>query len=139
MKGPAENYVYLIQKIDGFIRKYYLNKVIKGSILVASLLFAAFILVILAEYYGHFDPLVRTILFYTFIVGNLFILNTYIILPLLAYFKLGKTISHEQASAIIGNHFHPVKDKLLNTLQLKRLSDLNPDQRSLIEAGIDQK
>lgn len=139
MNGSAENYGYLIQKIDGFIRKYYLNKVIKGSILVASMLFAAYILVTLAEYYGHFDPLVRTILFYTFIAGNLFILSTYIILPLLAYFKLGKTISHEQASAIIGSHFHPVKDKLLNTLQLKRLSDLNPDQRSLIEASIDQK
>lgn len=139
MNASAENYGYLIQKIDGFIRKYYLNKVIKGSILVASMLFAAYILVTLAEYYGHFDPLVRTILFYTFIAGNLFILSTYIILPLLAYFKLGKTISHEQASAIIGSHFHPVKDKLLNTLQLKRLSDLNPDQRSLIEASIDQK
>jgi hypothetical protein len=83
--------------------------------------------------------LVRTILFYSFILSNLFILVTYIALPLLAYFRLGQTITHEQASDIIGDHFHPVKDKLLNTLQLKKLSDVSPDQRALIDASIDQK
>lgn len=106
---------------------------------MASSLFAAYILVTLAEYFGHFNPFVRSTLFYSFIAGNLFVLFTYIIIPLLAYFKLGKTISHEQASAIIGQHFTPIKDKLLNTIQLKRLSDLNPEQRSLIDAGINQK
>lgn len=139
MNGPSDNYAYLIQKIDGFIRKYYLNKVIKGSIILAAALFAAYIFLSLAEYYGHFDPLVRTAFFFSFISGNLFVLVSYIILPLLSYFRLGKTITHEQASAIIGQHFHPVKDKLLNTLQLKKLADLNPGQRALIDASIDQK
>ncbi len=139
MSRSADNYAYLIQKIDGFIRKYYLNRVVKGFIFMAASLFAAYILVTVAEYYGRFDPLVRTFLFYTFILGNLIILTTYIILPLLSYFRLGKTISHEQASDIIGDHFNPVKDKLLNTLQLKKLSDVNPEQRALIDASIDQK
>ncbi len=139
MGGSADNYAYLIQKIDGFIRKFYLNKVIKGSIFMAASLFAAYILVTFAEYYLRFDPLVRTFLFYAFILGNLTILITYIILPLLSYFRLGKSISHEQASDIIGDHFNPVKDKLLNTLQLKRLADVNPDQRALIDASINQK
>lgn len=139
MSRSADNYAHLIQKIDGFIRKYYLNRVVKGSILMAAALFAAFILVTFAEYYGRFDPLVRTFLFYTFIFGNLAIFTTYIFIPLLSYFRLGKTISHEQASDIIGDHFQPVKDKLLNTLQLKKLSDGNPERRALIDASIDQK
>ncbi|MES3019464.1 MAG: DUF4175 family protein [Bacteroidota bacterium] len=139
MSRSADNYAYLIQKIDGFIRKYYLNRVVKGSIFMAASLFAAFILVAVAEYYARFDPLVRTFLFYTFILGNLTILTTYIIIPLLSYFRLGKTITHEQASNIIGDHFHPVKDKLLNTLQLKKLADASPQQRALIDASIDQK
>ena len=66
-------------------------------------------------------------------------LGSYIVFPLLAYFKLGNTISHEQASIIIGQHFSPVKDKLLNTLQLKRQSELNADQKGLIDASINQK
>ena len=93
----------------------------------------------MAEYFGHFDPIVRSILFYTFIAVNLFVIAAYILIPLLSYFQLGNTLSHEQASAIIGHHFAPIKDKLLNTLQLKKLSDLNPEQRSLIDASINQK
>ncbi len=139
MKASEENYVYLIEKIDDFIHKYYLNKVVKGSIFLASSLFVAYIVVTMAEYFGHFDPIVRSILFYTFIVTNLFVIAAYILIPLLSYFQLGKTLSHEQASAIIGQHFAPVKDKLLNTLQLKKLCDLNPEQRSLIDASINQK
>jgi|JI6StandDraft_1071083.scaffolds.fasta_scaffold03140_7 hypothetical protein len=139
MNKSEDNYVYLINKIDGFIRKYYLNKVVKGSIFLASSFLAAYLIFTFAEYWGHFDPAIRSILFYTFITGNTFVLAAYIILPLLAYFRLGITISHEQASAIIGRHFTPVKDKLLNTLQLKKLSELNPEQRSLIDASINQK
>ena len=139
MNKPEDNYVYLINKIDGFIRKYYLNKVVKGSIFLASSFLVAYLIFTFAEYWGHFDPTVRSILFYTFIAGNTFVLAAYIILPLLAYFRLGNTISHEQASAIIGRHFTPVKDKLLNTLQLKKLSELNPEQRNLIDASINQK
>ena len=139
MNKPEDNYVYLINKIDGFIRKYYLNKVVKGCIFLASSFLAAYLIFTFAEYWGHFDPAIRSILFYTFITGNTFVLAAYIILPLLAYFRLGNTISHEQASAIIGRHFTPVKDKLLNTLQLKKLSELKPEQRSLIDASINQK
>jgi len=139
MNKADDNYVYLINKIDGFIRKYYLNKVVKGSIFLASSLLAAYLIITFAEYWGHFDPTVRSVLFYAFILGNSFALAAYIIHPLLAYFKLGTTISYEQASSIIGRHFTPIKDKLLNTLQLKKLSVLNPEQRNLIDASINQK
>jgi len=139
MNKSEDNYAYLINKIDGFIRKYYLNKVVKGSIFLASSFLAAYLILTFAEYLGNFNPAVRSVLFYTFIAGNLFVLASYIIHPLLSYFRLGNTISHEQASAIIGRHFTPVKDKLLNTLQLKKLSELKPEQRSLIDASINQK
>ncbi len=139
MNKSEDNYAYLINKIDGFIRKYYLNKVVKGFIFLASSFLAAFLIISFAEYLGHFDPAVRSILFYTFIAGNIFVLASYIIYPILAYFKLGNTISHEQASVIIGRHFTPVKDKLLNILQLKKLSELQPNQYTLIDASINQK
>jgi len=57
----------------------------------------------------------------------------------LAWLRLGKTITHDQAAEIIGKHFTDVSDKLLNTLQLKKLADSNQQQRELIEASIDQK
>ncbi|MBC8051579.1 MAG: hypothetical protein H7Y13_00790 [Sphingobacteriaceae bacterium] len=135
----TNNYSYLIQKIDEFIRKYYLNKVVRGSIYLAASFFASYIIVTVAEYYGHFSPIVRTLLFYSFLLLNGTIFINWIILPLLSFYRLGKNLSHEQASEIIGEHFIHVKDKLLNTLQLKKLADTNYEQKSLIEASINQK
>ena len=139
MTTASGNYALLIEKIDEFIRKYYLNKVVRGCIYLAASFFAAYLLVTVAEYYGNFDPLIRVFLFYSFLLLNLFIFAFFLVIPLISYFKLGKRISYEQASAIIGDHFKPVKDKLLNTLQLKKLAEQNPGERSLIEASIDQK
>ncbi|HCN83817.1 MAG TPA: hypothetical protein DIT07_09375, partial [Sphingobacteriaceae bacterium] len=139
MVSTSGNYDLLIAKIDEFIRKYYLNKIIRGSIYLAASLFASYVLVTMAEYYGNFNPLIRTLLFYAFIGLNLTILIRWIVLPFMAYLRLGKTIDHEQASAIIGDHFGGVKDKLLNTLQLKKLADTNSQQLVLIQASIDQK
>ena len=133
------NYSYLIHKIDEFIRKYYLNKVVRGLIYLTASFLASYLVVTIAEYLGNFSPLIRTILFYSFLILNGTILANWIVIPLLSYYNLGKHISHEQASEIIGQHFVHVKDKLLNTLQLKKLADENHQQKSLIEASINQK
>ncbi|WP_026897397.1 coiled-coil domain-containing protein [Daejeonella oryzae] len=134
-----EHYLFLVSKLDEFIRKYYLNKILKGSLYLLTTFSGAYLLVTFAEYWGNFNQLTRAILFYSFLSFNLFLLIYFIVIPLLAYFKLGKIISYENASIIIGNHFQPVKDKLLNTLQLKKLAQEDIDHRSLIEASISQR
>jgi hypothetical protein len=139
MKASEENYVYLLAKIDSFIRKYYFNKVLKGLIFLLASSLIAYIFVITVEHFGRFNSIFRAILYYSFIVINLIVIFGYILIPLLSYLKLGKSISHEQASSIIGEHFSPIKDKLLNTLQLKKLYESNPEQRQLIDASINQK
>ncbi|WP_256010917.1 DUF4175 family protein [Desertivirga xinjiangensis] len=139
MKASASNYSYLIDKIDEFIRKYYLNQVVRGVLYLFASFFASYIIVAIAEFYGNFSQLTRTILFYSFLLLNGCIFINWIFIPILHYYRLGRTISHEQASEIIGRHFNPVKDKLLNTLQLKRLADESKFGRELIEASINQK
>jgi hypothetical protein len=72
------------------------------------------------------------------------VIARYVAYPVLKMNKLGKIISHEQASEIIGKHFPEVQDKLLNVLQLKKLSELPPDSyrdpnSELIVASIEQK
>lgn len=81
----------------------------------------------------------RSVMFYSFIVINAGILYFYFFNPLFKLFRIGKIISHEQAAQIIGRHFSDIKDKLLNTLQLKQLADSNPENASLIKASIDQR
>jgi len=74
----------------------------------------------------------------TFVVLGLSSLIVWVIIPLFKMARLGKIISHDQAALIVGRHFPEISDKLLNILQLKRLSNDNTS-RELIEASIDQK
>jgi len=135
----TENYELLIGKINIFIRKYYFNKFLRGLIFLGAGLFSAYVLVTVGEYFGNFNILFRTLLFYIFILINIGLIAWLILPPMLAWLKLGKSITHDQAAEIIGRHFHDVSDKLLNTLQLKKLSAEDPQRRALIEASIGQK
>lgn len=136
----SSNYLSLLQKLDEFIRKYYKNQLLRGLIYSTGLVLLFFISVTVLEYFAHFNSGVRTALFYSFIAASVFILVKYIAIPLSKLYKFGKIISHEEASAIIGKHFSNVQDKLLNVLQLQRLSGTgSAEQNLLLEAGIDQK
>lgn len=133
------NYTKLIKRLDAFIRKYYKNQVIKGLLYTLALVTLSYLAVAIVEHFGRFNSTVRTIFFYGFLAGTGYILAKYIAIPLTKLYRLGKTISYEQASDIIGNHFAEVKDTLLNTLQLKKLGDQTSGDLSLINASIDQK
>lgn len=129
----------MLTKLDVFIRKYYKNQLIRGGILFLSLFLIFFLTVNLLEHFGHFNSFTRTILFFTYLVLNLAVFIGYLIIPLSKLFRIGKTLSKEQAAEIIGNHFKEVGDKLLNTLQLKELHDQSESNFDLINAGIEQK
>ena len=133
------NYDLLISKINEFTQKFYLNKLLRGSIYAATLLLALYLLLFVLIYYTHPGTTTKTLLFFGYLLVAVLAISTLIIKPALAYFKLGKNLSTEQASAIIGDHFFSVKDKLLNTLQLKAMADESPANSQLILAGIDQK
>src|SRR5277367_3909111 len=137
--SSADNYSLLIGKINLFIRKYYFNKFLRGLIFLGAGLFSAYVVITVSEYFGNFNTLFRTLLFYSFFFLNIGLIAWLIVPPMLAWLKLGKSITHDQAAEIIGKHFHDVSDKLLNTLQLKKLSAEDPQHQGLIEASIDQK
>ncbi|NTW34209.1 MAG: hypothetical protein HGB12_16595, partial [Bacteroidetes bacterium] len=134
-----DNYNILINKLDEFIRKYYKNLLIRGGIYCIGAVLLFYIIIALFEYFGHFGIVTRSVMFYAFMLVNLSLIIYYFIIPLLQLNKIGKIISHEQAAEIIGRHFTDISDKLINTLQLKKLSEINSSNVELIEAGINQK
>ena len=138
MGNTTSNYNILISKLDRFIRKYYINKLIRGSLYTLGLVLALFLLFNILEYYYYFGTGVRKLLFGSFIMTTIGALAYWVIVPLSKYFKLGKTISHEQAANIIGDHFKGIEDRLLNILQLKKQAE-SAENIDLIEASIDQK
>ncbi|MFN8166373.1 MAG: DUF4175 family protein [Bacteroidia bacterium] len=136
----SDNYQLLISRLDAFIRKYYKNHLVKGAIYAFTFSLAAYLLVVVLEYFGHFSIAVRSFLFYSFLAGIAFILVRFIFIPLMHLYRFGKIISHEQAAEIIGKHFGNVEDKLLNVLQLKKQADESGQTHTdLLFAGINQK
>lgn len=128
----------LIQKLDEFIRRYYKNQLLKGSLYAGGILLSAFLTVVLLEYFGEFNSLVRGILFFTFLSATLLVLFRYIALPLLKLNKIGERLTYTQAASIIGDHFSNVQDKLLNVLQLQNHQAMQGSD-DLLLAGIRQK
>ena len=115
----------LLNQIDGFIRKFYKNQIVKGLLLFTGILVASYLFVITVEYFGRFNSLVRGALLLGFLAINVFIIIKYLIIPLLRLKSYGKRIDRKQASEIIGNFFPNVSDRLLNTLQLNDQMNAN--------------
>jgi hypothetical protein len=134
-----ENYYnQLIEKIDQFTRKYYINQLIRGSLYFTGLLSLVFLTYNFLENQFYFGKTFRKVLSTSYVLLFISSFWYWIFRPLMQYFKLGNLISHEEAAKIIGTHFGDVKDKLLNVLQLKSQS-VNFTDRSLIDASIQQK
>lgn len=134
-----KTYDKLLEKLDAFTRKYYLNQIIRGAIYFVAIGLAAFLISAVLEYFGKFSTTVRTGLFFGLIFTFAALFISFILIPALKLARMGKLISHDEASRIIGNHFPDISDKLLNTLQLKRQAEHSPGDNSLLMASIDQR
>lgn len=132
----VSSFAAITQQIDEYKRRYFQNKLIKGSLLFVGLLLATYLLINALEYYGRFSTPVRATLFFSFV--GLFLAGAYgyIIQPLLGLYGLRKPISDEVAAQQIGQFFPEIGDKLLNTLQLRQLTNAQSD---LLRASIEQR
>jgi hypothetical protein len=134
----GNNYQLLLQKLDAFIRKYYLNDIIRGGLFFSAVIVSTYLIFSYLEYRFYLPAVARKIIFYGFITGAIALTYYWIVNPTLKYFRLGKQIDHQSAAKIIGKHFSEVEDKLLNILQLRETAN-TAASKELIEASINQK
>ena len=134
-----KNYQLLISKLDAFIRKYYLNKIIKGTIYSIGVLLGLFLAFSICEYYLYLSPVLRKSLLLVYFLSFLSVTTIWVFNPLFKFFQLGSIISHNEAAIIIGKYFSNVQDKLINILELNAQLENGNDASALILASIDQK
>lgn len=127
----------LIGKIERFVRKYYLNRLIRGVLVGAALWILFYLAMNTLEYFSWFNSKVRLVLLAVFLLGSAVVLGVYFIVPLVNLVRYRKKMSLEQAALLIGRFFPDVDDKLLNTLQLSSSADAGSQQ--LLEATIEQR
>ena len=122
-------------KLESFIRRYYTNELLKGTILFFAIGLLYFLFTLFIEHILWLNTTSRTVLFWLFIAVELGLLIKFIFIPVSKLFKLQKGIDYKVASKIIGKHFPEVNDKLLNVLQLNE----NTSKSELLLASIEQK
>lgn len=130
-----QNYNIIEQKINQYIRKYYINELIKGLILFFSATLLYFIITTALEYVLWLNSLGRAILFWSFVMFSSLLFGKFILWPIAKLMRWLKGIDYSDASNQIGKHFPEVSDKLTNLLQLKSQGV----QDELVIAGIEQK
>ena len=109
----------LINKIKEFGRKYQLNKLYKGALIFLFVSILAFLIYVLLEYFSYFTPVVRKVLFFSYLAVFLLLLVFFVIISFFKYLGLGKQLSREQIAKMVGSYFPEIDDKLLNVLQLQ--------------------
>ena len=104
----------IFSKLEEFIKKYYINELLRGTIFFIGLGLLYLFLTSFIEYFLWLKPMGRTFLFVLLVLVQIFLLVRFIVFPIIKLFKLQKGIDYNEASKIIGNHFTEVSDKLTN-------------------------
>jgi hypothetical protein len=127
-------FAVLLGRIEDFIKRFYLNRLLRGGLLFIGLILATFLLLVNLEYFALLSIGFRTALFFGFISFVLVLFWYFILDPILKINKVGKRLSYEEAGRMIGRIIPGIEDKILNTLQLSSIHDNN-----LALAAIEQK
>jgi len=130
----------LLKRLDVFIRKWYLNQMIRGAILILALLLGSWLLVATTAFYTYWPGWARAILFYGFILLNLYFLVRLVGVPVAKRQGWMKGMDRREAARLIGEHFPEVRDKLVNTLELSESARKAPGfSVDLLVASVEQR
>lgn len=131
-----QSYDTLLQRIEEYKKRYFQNQLVKGLLFFVALAGSLYLLINTAEFVGRFGSSGRAVMFFGFLLTILTTLYLFILKPLLGLYGLRKPLSNDEAARQIGTFFPEVGDKLLNTLQLQRLSSAQSD---LMQASLQQR
>ncbi|MGB3467914.1 MAG: ATPase, partial [Cyclobacteriaceae bacterium] len=124
------------EKLRNYKKKFFINKLIKGVILLIAIFCAIYLIINVLEFSFRFNSIVRTVIFFLSLALIGVFTFRWIAWPVYQLLTLDKQLSDEEAANQIGNYFPDIQDKLINLLQLEKLTD---SQNQLIAASIAQK
>lgn len=135
MNTESSYFKEVINRLESTDRREYLRLILLGLIKTGLIGLSAFILFSLTEYSGNFSSLVRTILFFVFMIFVLGMFSFGVLIPLFKYFKLFTERNYFDTAGKVGNHFPEIKDDLKNAMQLVSVRDGKLYSSLLVEAA----
>jgi hypothetical protein len=133
-----KSYKQFVDKLNSYIRKFYLYQLIRGGMLFILLLLAYLGSIALLEYFNYFDPKVKLIIVVISLIINLLIAVYFLIVPFIKLLGLGKLLTFYDVSDLLNKRYPEIKDRLINILELASRSESNYSN-DLIQASINQK
>lgn len=124
------------KRLSEFRQKFYVNKILRGALILLVLTGAMLFVALLSEGIFGFEPGVRTGIVYCIAAIFVGVLGSMVIYPITQLLQISKTISDFQIADIVRKHFPEINDKLLNVLQLRRE---NATENALLAAAINSK
>ncbi len=118
MESKSKYYLELLKKLEGFIKKEYLQLILFGVQAFFTVIILLFTFYAFLELMANFSSAVRTILFVIYILFAIGLLYFLLINPLLKYIGSIRKESYFNAAIKVGANFPEVKDELINTMQL---------------------
>lgn len=118
MSSDSNYYKEIISKLERLNKREYSFFILLGIEICFAAGISAFTAFSFLEWIGNFSSLIRTIMFFLFLLIVIGTLTFLVIIPSLKYFHiLGKPNYYETARKV-GNKFSFIKDDLINAMQL---------------------
>jgi len=136
MGSESKYYQEVLKKLEGFIRKDYLQLILFGVQAFVSTILLIFTFYSVVEFAANFSSIVRTVLFLLFILSVAGLLFYFLIKPFIKYISRIRKEAYFDAAIKVGNNYPDVKDELINTMQLVSENEKeNLYSATLIEAA----
>jgi hypothetical protein len=136
MGTDSKYYLELLKKLEGFIRKDYLQFLLFGVQAFFAAVIINFTFYSFLELIANFNSVIRSVLFVLFILAVLVLLVFFLVKPFIKYIGSIRKETYFHAAVKIGTNFPEVKDELINTMQLvSELKKTNLYSTNLIDAA----
>jgi len=118
MVSESKYYREVLKKLEGFVRREYLQLIFFGIQIFTSVILLSFTFFAFLELIGNFTSIARTILFIVLILIFIALLFNFVFKPLLKFIKAISKEEYFNAAARVGKSFPDLNDELINTMQL---------------------
>lgn len=133
-----KNYKQFVDKLNSYIRKFYLFQLIRGLILFILLFIVYYSFISILEYFNYFDPKIKLLILVVTLFFTLLIFVYFLLFPFIRLTGLGKRLTYYDVSSQLAKTYPEIKDKLINIVELQNDSG-SVYSKELKRASIDQK
>ena len=133
-----KNYKQFVDKLNSYIRKFYLYQLIRGLLLFILLFVVYYSFVSALEYFNYFNPTVKLSIIVVTLFFTAFIFIFFLLIPVIKLFGVGKRLTYYDVSTQLSKTYPEIKDKLINIVELEN-EYTSVYSNELKRASIDQK